>query len=295
MECKSLGTQFLSKTILIMAVTVFVVCSAHAERYKPEKSMPKIVGGEKAEADAWPWMVALVDGNHNYYDQFCAGALIDAKWVATAAHCVNEPPFQVLLGIDNLDETGVRINAKNVFIHPRFFNSDGLVVPDIALIELETEATQTPIPLYDGRGSLEGVMATIIGWGATDASGSMYPYDLMEARVPIVDQAVCENAYYGIITDWEVCAGYEAGGVDTCAGDSGGPLMINDGGAWKLAGVTTWGEGCAQPGFYGVYARISSLYDWISRTMNPMDGDFDGNGKLGLGDSIGILQVVSGQ
>jgi secreted trypsin-like serine protease len=55
-----------------------------------------------------------------------------------------------------------------------------------------------------------------------------------------------------------VCAGYQAGGVDTCAGDSGGPLEAPmPGGGYRLVGITSWGEGCAEPDFPGVYTRIA--------------------------------------
>lgn len=56
-----------------------------------------------------------------------------------------------------------------------------------------------------------------------------------------------------------VCAGYENGGFDSCQGDSGGPL-VSDG---VLVGVVSWGKGCAEPGFPGVYAKVSAVREWI--------------------------------
>lgn len=283
-----------AKLFLVISLSFFMVASAGAERYKPKKSMARIVGGSKADTGAWPWMASLVSGPDNYNDQVCGAALIDPKWVITAAHCANEPPYQVLMGVDNLSETGVRLNVKNTYIHSEYFNSNGMVVPDIALLELETAATQTPISLYRGTDTLEGVTATIIGWGTTVEDPPSFPHDLMEAQVPIVSNDTCNVPYGGIITDYEFCAGFEDGRVDTCQGDSGGPVMILDGGTWKLAGIVSWGEGCAQPTYYGVYTRITSLLDWIDATMNPVPGDYNSNGVLGLDDSIGILQELTG-
>lgn len=86
------------------------------------------------------------------------------------------------------------------------------------------------------------------------ASASLYKVD-----VPIVDRDTCNDAYGGDITDGMVCAGLEAGGKDACQGDSGGPLTIDG----TLVGVVSWGNGCARPGYYGVYSNVGKFADWI--------------------------------
>jgi len=70
--------------------------------------------------------------------------------------------------------------------------------------------------------------------------------------------------------------------------------MIQEDGVWKLVGITSWGEGCAQPGFYGVYVRVSEVTDWVVKNMKPdIKGDYTGNGQLGVEDVIGILQELT--
>ena len=61
-------------------------------------------------------------------------------------------------------------------------------------------------------------------------------------------------------------------------GDSGGPLHCNmKDGRWYLAGLTSFGSGCAKPGFPDVFTRITSFDSWIhetirSREINRMRG-----------------------
>jgi secreted trypsin-like serine protease len=33
---------------------------------------------------------------------------------------------------------------------------------------------------------------------------------------------------------------------------------------WHIAGITSYGYGCARPGYPGVYTRMSMFIDWIN-------------------------------
>ena len=88
-------------------------------------------------------------------------------------------------------------------------------------------------------------------------------------QVPAVTNAACTSAYIGIndITDSMICAGYPEGGKDSCQGDSGGPFVCNEDGKAIIAGVVSWGAGCALPGYPGVYSRVTRVLNWIKAQM----------------------------
>jgi secreted trypsin-like serine protease len=93
--------------------------------------------------------------------------------------------------------------------------------------------------------------------------------------VPVTTDAYCGGAYHDFDATTMLCAGYPQGGTDTCQGDSGGPMFGRDASrALKVVGATSFGEGCAQPGKPGVYARVgdSVLREWI-RSVAPAGVD----------------------
>ena len=92
--------------------------------------------------------------------------------------------------------------------------------------------------------------------------------NLQYVRVPAITNADCNSAYGGSITDAMICAGYPGvGGKDACQGDSGGPFVCNDNGNAVIAGVVSWGNGCALADYPGVYARTTTALSWIQSNM----------------------------
>lgn len=248
--------------------------------------VPRIIGGDEAEPGDWPWMAGLVHArtSNTYQGQFCAGTLIDPEWVVTAAHCTTgnrASDIDVIIGVHDLRNDlpagiGERIPVRQIVNHPGY-RSRGFK-DDIALLQLERPVSgYLPAAPYTGDDSLAAMSSTAIGWGDTNRRllVSDYPDTLHQVDLPLVSNATCIDAYDDWIPtgtpdsqlDGMICAGYAEGGRDTCSGDSGGPLLVLMGASWELVGITSFGDGCAKPGRYGVYTRVSYYQDFIENTL----------------------------
>ena len=121
--------------------------------------------------------------------------------------------------------------------------------------------------------------------------------DLQYVRVPAITNGQCNSAYSGSITDTMLCAGYpNVGGKDACQGDSGGPLVCNLNGKAIIAGVVSWGIGCAKPEFPGVYARVTTVLNWIKSNMVKLSNTIDNtySSKDGLNKNMIIVYHLLG-
>jgi len=248
---------------------------------KPNK---EIVGGTIAAAGAWPWQVGLVQANitSNFNAQFCGGTLVDELFVVTAAHCITEnngsltpkEEIRVLTGTQSLATGGTRRVVDRIVRHPSY--NDDTSDFDIAVIKLRTAAPGKKARLITAAQEADlaatGDRAIVTGWGSLINNGD-FPGDflsgLQEVNVPIVARGNCNdtNSYNGAITARMICAGQT--GKDSCQGDSGGPLVVRDSlNRYQiLAGVVSWGIGCALANKYGVYSRVAVLRNWVVQTM----------------------------
>jgi V8-like Glu-specific endopeptidase len=213
----------------------------------------------------------------------CTGTLVAPTWVLTAGHCgsltgavvatpLAQPGLLVraTLGTVRADgQGGETLRASRVVVPPSYLLTDG---NDIALLELAQASRERPVPIV-GRGGADlwkaGTTATIAGFGLTAEDGDA-PAVMQQAQVPIRTDDECAAAYSTFENDTQLCAGFPEGGVDTCQGDSGGPLFVPVGDGLRVAGATSYGDGCAQPGKFGVYARVAgeALREWI-RSQAP--------------------------
>jgi secreted trypsin-like serine protease len=246
----------------------------------PEGSyQPEVVGGHIAKPGKWPFMVSLVDKNTptNRDAHFCGGSLISKRDVLTAAHCAfpdDAGNLQVLVGTQDFAVGGRRVNVTRITQHPSYGTAGA--DSDVSVLRLAEDVTDiapvafmTTIAEEDQYASVDA-MSYGMGWGEMEVKPHA-PRRLHDVKVPIVDREVCNgpDSYNGDVDGTMICAGYKEGGKDTCQGDSGSPLVVRDAGKkWNLqVGVVSWGIGCAEPNYYGVYSRLATLGEWVKEQI----------------------------
>uniref|UniRef100_A0A4W3JXD1 Peptidase S1 domain-containing protein n=1 Tax=Callorhinchus milii TaxID=7868 RepID=A0A4W3JXD1_CALMI len=233
-------------------------------KFHPAKKT-KIVGGEDARNGEWPWQVSLQMG---MYGHICGASIVSNRWLLSAAHCFQDSDsirYTIKLITHFMAVMNTRIvtrSIKRITVHSKYnqYTSDY----DIALLELNAPVffsdTIQPICLPAATHVFSnGAHCYVTGWGSTRK----------EARVKMIPLSTCNKLYENGVTPRMLCAGYLHGGVDACQGDSGGPLVcLEKGKKWFLAGIVSWGEGCARHNRPGVYTRVSRFRDWIKQHIN---------------------------
>lgn len=240
----------------------------------PSGSQTTVVGGQRSEY--LPFMIGLSDTPNDH--TICGGALIEERVVLTAAHCVLDTVNQLYVIAGSLKELGdndYRIPVRSVVIHPGY--ADGDEGADIALLfldEINVSSLARPIaPIDLALSQTLPNTFTIAGWGNRSSFGQAYADYLMSTEVENIPLAECNRLpEYEKINHKQICAGHlKTGGFDSCQGDSGGPLLAkNAKGQFELAGVVSWGIGCAQKSHPGVYTRVSAFKPWIDSEIKRM-------------------------
>lgn len=272
---------------LVALLTAAALCSGWGSGPALAQLGARIVGGVPAPEGELQFQACLSIGRQDGICS-CGGTLVSADWVITAAHCVVSPrtgavaapdAIRIRLGSVYRDQKGTVVGARQVIAHERYNRST--LENDIALVRLTSPVSLPAVTLEPGTGIPQRVLqvtaspwATVAGWGDMVGSQSVVKVAqaLQKAEVPIVDNATCNAsmAYLaGPIDDRRICAGLSEGGVDSCNGDSGGPLLLRlDGTRWVQVGIVSYGhEECGKPGHYGVYTRVAAFQPWIARAM----------------------------
>lgn len=234
-----------------------------------------IVGGANTTIETHPWQVSIqsTDGFH-----FCGGSIIAPQWILTAQHCVegsSANSMRVVAGTTRLSQagSGQTRNVAQIIRFPGYSSPES--GRDAALLRLSSAldlsgARARAIAINtDNALTNAGVNSIVTGWGDLREGGSS-PDTLQAVTVPIVSNDDASDAYQQNITADQLAAGVlGVGGRDSCQGDSGGPLTVaNSSGVRVLAGIVSWGNGCADPNFPGLYARVSSFATWINQNVS---------------------------
>lgn len=243
----------------VLAVTLLSACVDPAASTRTDEAY--VLGGANAPAGKWPDVVAVRERG----SQFCTGTLIAPTVVLTAGHC-NDPALDnVLIGTSSLARPteGEVIQVTKKIEYPNSQRN-----ADLTVLVLASPSKFTPRAVASGWAHNDiknGAQVALVGFGAIDRDGNQFIPDLQEATTTITD-ADCTTSS-GCNTPVKPGGELGAGGmgIDTCGGDSGGPLYLTTDYGTFLAGATSRGYDDNQ--FYcsegGIYVRPDKFIDWI--------------------------------
>ncbi|GAB0087672.1 Peptidase S1 domain-containing protein [Sergentomyia squamirostris] len=269
-------------------------CGTRFIRFQPQRK-GRIIGGMVPPYGAYPWQVEIQNFHYDKsaFEHHCGGAVIGERMVITAAHCLQVPQqeyLRVVIGDHSLKERDLHehsFRVERVFIHP-YFRKNGPYSNDIGIIKVRASSISgigfnthvRPICIpAEGQTPPPGSWCSVTGWGAHKAEDvRSVASTLRVAAVPLVDLDECRKSSINggrqqPILESMLCAGFLQGGVDSCSGDSGGPLACEHNGRFFLAGLVSWGDGCAKKNRPGVYTRVESFHQWISESMETLERD----------------------
>ncbi|XP_016978978.1 melanization protease 1 [Drosophila rhopaloa] len=264
----------------------------------------RVVGGKETGKREFPWM-ALIEYTKpgNVKGHHCGGSLINNRYVLTAAHCVAAIPSDWQLTGVRLGEWDASTNpdcttsrngrqeCNDPYVdcpvveripHPQYPGNARDQLNDIALLRLRDEIQYSdfisPVclpSLASQRDALFlGRKVVVAGWGRTETNFTSNIK--LKAELDPVPTSDCNQRYASqrrTVTASQLCAG-GVEGVDSCRGDSGGPLLLEDFNNgysnYYIAGVVSYGPTpCGLKGWPGVYTRVAAFMDWIENTVRP--------------------------
>ncbi|XP_069961476.1 neurotrypsin-like [Cherax quadricarinatus] len=241
----------------------------------------KIIGGSTQQPLEQPWLVSLQLREEGKLKHNCGGVVIAEDYVLTAAHCFKvhgRHSYVVRVGdysLNTRENDQEDFQIEKLWMHEDFdttveFNND-LAVLKVARKNgrgIRFGQSVQPACLPSEEATYNGLTdCSITGWGTTSERAPPVPQDLPRTgQVQVYDMPSCigQNKYGMFeVTSGMVCAGNLDGRIDTCTGDSGGPLTCKVNGRHVLYGITSWGKGCGRRGQPGMYTKITKFLRWI--------------------------------
>ncbi|XP_058718127.1 acrosin-like isoform X2 [Poecile atricapillus] len=257
--------------------------------YKPLDGASQDGGGTGVHPGAWPGIVSVQARLENGTWHMCSGALIHPQWVLTVAHCFvgtgDTSRWEVVIGATDLSQPGPEAELRHILrllVH-QYYNP-ATARNNIALLELDqpvecSDYIQLGCVPDSSLAVAELRTCFIAGWRASPDSAPGPRLVLQEAKVRLIDVQLCNSSrwYGGAVHPQDLCAGYPRGGIDTCQGDIGGPLVCKDnvGDYFWLVGLASWGRGCAGAKRPGVFTSSQHFHTWIQVQMGLLPPEAD--------------------
>jgi len=292
------STGALAAIILLISLAMAHAYSPTLDAYQQGLPMDRIVGGvvvPEDEKNKLQWIVSLRDDSGFH---FCGGTLIREDVILTAAHCVKKKEdlswYDTTLPLVSIGPSDLETAGGNELVKPVLSVVHGAydeftIQADIALLFLDRAVgkergispislgTQDTLDQLASRGQTATV--SVYGWGLLSESEFLPSNELRKTAVTYYDAESCRSlSEYppNDIRDDMICAGdIEEGGTDACGGDSGGGLFYEDTSVTSQqsvqVGIVSWGDGCAKPGYPGVYTSVPAFMPWIEWQINIVD------------------------
>jgi hypothetical protein len=176
----------------------------------------------------------------------CSGTVIAPRAILTAAHCLTGDTSLVRVWLGS----GPELVAESFTPHPAYRN-DGASTADVGIVVMREDLGRTPIPLLLSRDARVGEPAVIAGWGK-DQSNVPATLRAGVTTITAVGPTFLETQYGSSVSS-------------VCSGDSGGPILLFEGGVWAIGGVTsaTSENVCNTGTNYYVNLRNSSISSFV--------------------------------